>query len=308
ARRLHLADPCLQLGCRGRGLRVHSAPARRVDLSASADLRLRVRRRPGASPLLAAELPQPARGHTHVRAPVPLRRAGGAVPGTARCGPGAAFRRHADGLGELRGERQPVDAGRALAVVRRPCAGDVARAAAAARRDGLRLAPPLRILANRVTAAWGKASETGPFPAGRTPRSLGLARPERERALLAKDDLQATRTAASPPSPQRGGTNTPLSFRSGAVPATPQRPRNWARSQLTSSRSETPPAATPSIVATVSSAAGGIRRAPPPCRPGRDTARRRRTQRQAHAGRNPRDRCPASVRCLQRRRREQPRR
>jgi Carboxylesterase family len=61
-----------------------------------------------------------------------------------------ARRQHADGLGQLRRDRQPVVARTALAVVRRD-SGAVARAVAVAGHDRLRHRSPLLVLGRRMT-------------------------------------------------------------------------------------------------------------------------------------------------------------
>ena len=58
---------------------------------------------------------------------------------------------HANGLGDVRRDRQPVDESSALAVVQRRLGGAVARVAAATARVGLRLGTPLLVLGRRMT-------------------------------------------------------------------------------------------------------------------------------------------------------------
>ena len=72
------------------------------------------------------------------------------TPVVARPRPAGARRQHADRLGPLRRDRQPVVARTALAVVQRN-PGAVARAVAVAGHDRLRRRAPLRILGRRVT-------------------------------------------------------------------------------------------------------------------------------------------------------------
>ena len=120
----------------------------------------------------------PRRGHTQVRVPIPVRPAGRAVPGTVQPRPAGTRGQHASGLGELRGQRQPVHRGRALARVRRGQHADaVARAATAAGRDGLRRQAPLRVLGRRVTTpASGTGTTTATSPVADHGRSRSWPR------------------------------------------------------------------------------------------------------------------------------------
>ena len=70
--------------------------------------------------------------------------------GHAQRRPAGARRQHADGLGQLRRDRQPVVARTALAVVQRN-PGAVARAVAVAGHDRLRHRSPLLVLGRRLT-------------------------------------------------------------------------------------------------------------------------------------------------------------
>ena len=93
---------------------------------------------------------QPGPGDARDRTPVSVRPAERAAPGHAHPRPAGARRQHADGLGQLRRDRQPVVARTALAVVRRD-QGAVARAVAVAGHDRLRHRAPLLVLGRRMT-------------------------------------------------------------------------------------------------------------------------------------------------------------
>ena len=73
-------------------------------------------------------------------------------PGTLNADQQALAAQHARGVGELRGQRRPVDTGAGLAVVQPRRAGDVARAAAAAGLDGLLRCTPLLLLGGPLGA------------------------------------------------------------------------------------------------------------------------------------------------------------
>ena len=91
---------------------------------------------------------QPGLGDARGRTPVSVRPAEHAVPGHAQPRPAGARRQHADRLGQLRRDRQPVVARTALAVVQRD-PGVVARAVAVAGHDRLRHRAPLLVLGRR---------------------------------------------------------------------------------------------------------------------------------------------------------------
>ncbi len=120
----------------------------------------------------------PALQIARVRTSIPVRPAERALPRAAQRRPADARGQHASGLGELRRPRQPRDQGRALARHRREQHTDaVARAAAAADRDGLRHPAPLRILGRRVTTprrrTWRSARWSGtPASPARRCRSI----------------------------------------------------------------------------------------------------------------------------------------
>src|SRR3984957_12524313 len=125
-----------------------ACPALQVDRWTSArrpDLRLPVQRRQraGEHPGIQSG-PGDARGRT----PLSVRPAEHA--GHAQRRPAGARRQHADGLGQLRRDRQPVVARTALAVVQRN-SGAVARAVAVAGHDQLRHRSPLLVLGRRLT-------------------------------------------------------------------------------------------------------------------------------------------------------------
>ena len=160
-RRLH-ATPPAQLGsnrpdCRDQTfgmLSLQAAGRRRGAASAvqivvrklvDADLRLRVQRRQRAR-----GRPAP-RGDPHLGAPVPVRSAQRAAPGSAQRRPTASRGQHARSLGALRGNRQPVNARTGVAVVPSRCAGPVSRDAAATARRRVRSTPPLLVLGRLMT-------------------------------------------------------------------------------------------------------------------------------------------------------------
>src|SRR6202043_3972913 len=145
AQRLPVASGGLQPARLGRELRVPGPAGRPLDRRARrSDVRLPVQRRQrgGEHPGIQSG-PGDARG----RPPVSVRPAEPAGHGQRR--PAGACRQHADGLGKLRPDRQPVVARTALAVVQRN-QGAVARAAAVAGHDRLRDRSPLLVL-GRVT-------------------------------------------------------------------------------------------------------------------------------------------------------------
>jgi len=84
--------------------------------------------------------------------------------------------------GELRGERRPVAGSSALAVVRRQCAHDVARAAAATGRHGLRVQAPLLVLGRQVAtrrSPHALPTQSGGRVAGRSAAVAALVSPPR---------------------------------------------------------------------------------------------------------------------------------
>ena len=114
AQRLPVACCGLQPARLGRELRVPGPAGRPLDRRARRpDVRLPVQRRQRAG---EHRRRQPGLGDARDRTPVSVRPAERAVPGHAQRRPAGARRQHADGLGQLRRQRQPVDARAALAV------------------------------------------------------------------------------------------------------------------------------------------------------------------------------------------------
>ena len=138
----------------GRELRVPGPAGRPLDRRARRpDVRLPVQRRQRAAGHLS-----PGPGDARDRTPVSVRPPN--RPGHAQRRPAGARRQHADGLGQLRRDRQPVVARAALAVVRRD-QGAVARAVAVAGHDRLRRRSPLLVLGRRLTPAAFQPSSRG---------------------------------------------------------------------------------------------------------------------------------------------------
>ena len=136
----------------GRELRVPGPAGRPLDRRARRpDVRLPVQRRQRAAEHPAAGHAAPGPGDARDRTPVSVRPAERAVPRHPQPRPAGARRQHADGLGQLRRDRQPVVARTALAVVQRD-QGAVARAVAVAGHDRLRRRAPLLVLGRRLTA------------------------------------------------------------------------------------------------------------------------------------------------------------
>ena len=140
----------------GRELRVPGPAGRPLDRRPRrSDVRLPVQRRQRAAEHPAAGQAAPGPVDARDGAPVSLRPAERAVPRHPHPHPRPAGARgqHADGLGQLRRDRQPVVARTALAVVQRD-QGAVARAVAVAGHDRLRRRAPLLVL--------GRLADAGP--------------------------------------------------------------------------------------------------------------------------------------------------
>ena len=145
-----------------------ACPALQVDRwtsAARADLRVSVQRRQRAGAVRAAS----PSSDPLIRAPVHLRPTQRADPRHARRRSAGARRQHARGVGELRGQRRPVDTIAGLAVVHPRSAGDVPRTPAAAGLGGVR--------PTHTTAHFGRPDRAAaPMPSTSTTAVRCLAR------------------------------------------------------------------------------------------------------------------------------------